>query len=108
MKKWKIYYLTGSICLFIFIIGCQNLADELVGEKPEDAKTITITMVAKSSSNPVFLSAKRGAEAAAEDLSDKYSRIDVKIDWRTPKADDAEEQAERIAVARRDRLAEDE
>jgi len=102
MKKWKLYHLIGFISLFILVIGCQNLADELVGEKPEDAKTITITMVAKSSSNPVFLSAKRGAEAAAEDLSDKYSRIDVKIDWRTPKADDAEEQAERIATAVKD------
>jgi len=40
-------------------------------------------MVAKSSTNPVFLSARTGAEAAAKDLSQKYG-ISVVIDWRTP------------------------
>jgi ribose transport system substrate-binding protein len=59
-------------------------------------------MVAKSSTNPVFLSAKIGAEAAAEKLSDKYSALDVDIDWRTPKDESAEAQAERIMNAVKD------
>ena len=82
--------------------GCQNVADEMVGKKPEGARTIDITMVAKSSANPVFLTAKIGAEAAARDLSDKYSMVDVNINWRTPKAESAEEQAERILTAVKD------
>ncbi|MCU0644800.1 MAG: substrate-binding domain-containing protein, partial [bacterium] len=99
MKNWKLLYLVGLTSALSLIFGCQKLADELVGEKPEGAKTINITMVAKSCSNPVFLSAKAGAEAAARDLSDKYSMIDVKIDWRTPKEENAQEQAERILNA---------
>jgi ribose transport system substrate-binding protein len=80
-------------------VGCQDLTDELVGEKPADAKTINITMIAKSSTNPVFQSAKIGAEAAAKDLSEKYRKIDVDIDWRTPKVENAQEQAVRIRNA---------
>ncbi|MFZ0390215.1 MAG: substrate-binding domain-containing protein, partial [Calditrichia bacterium] len=58
-----------------------------------------ITMVAKSSANPVFQSARIGAEDAAKNLSEKYSMIDVRIDWRTPAEEDASEQAERIRNA---------
>ena len=99
MRKLKLLCLAGVISGFLFTSGCQDLADELVGEKAAGAKTIRITMVAKSASNPVFLSAKSGAEAAAKDLSDKYSMIDVEIDWRTPKVESAAEQAERILNA---------
>jgi len=99
MKIMKIISLAGLISLYLFAVGCQDLTDELVGEKPADAKTINITMIAKSSTNPVFLSAKNGAEAAAKDLSDKYSKIDVDIDWRSPKVEDAQEQADRIRNA---------
>ncbi|MCB0311772.1 MAG: substrate-binding domain-containing protein, partial [Calditrichaeota bacterium] len=64
-----------------------------------DAKNIHITMIAKSASNPVFQSARIGAEAAAKDLSEKYSKISVQIDWRTPREEDPQEQAERIRNA---------
>ncbi len=61
-------------------------------------KTIKIALIAKSSTNPVFLSARTGAEAAAKDLSAKYG-INIVIDWRTPPTEDAQVQAERIADA---------
>ncbi len=96
MQNIKLISLMVLISLFLLTMGCQDLTDELVGEKPADAKSINITMIAKSSTNPVFLSARVGAEAAAKDLSDKYSKIDVKIDWRTPKVENAQEQAVRI------------
>jgi ribose transport system substrate-binding protein len=79
--------------------GCQKLVDEYLGGKRPDAKTITITMIAKSSTNPVFLSARAGAEAAAKELSERHRSIAVKIDWRTPKTESAREQAERIRSA---------
>lgn len=96
MKTIKI---AAFIILYLLLGSCQELADDLVGKKPPDAKTITITMVAKSSTNPVFLSALVGAEAAAKDLSEKHSMIDVKINWRTPKYDDPNQQAQRIRNA---------
>ena len=61
-------------------------------------KTIKIGLIAKSSTNPVFLSARTGAEAAAKELSAKYN-IDIVIDWRTPPAEDGQVQAQRIAKA---------
>lgn len=61
-------------------------------------KKFVIAMVAKSSTNPVFLSARVGAEAAAKDLS-KKTGVDISIDWRTPPTEDGQVQAQRIAQA---------
>lgn len=61
-------------------------------------KTFTIAMIAKSSTNPVFLSARTGAEAAAAELSTEHG-IDIRINWLTPPSENAEMQAQRIAQA---------
>ena len=58
---------------------------------------IKITLIAKSSNNPVFLSARTGAEAAAKALS--VDGRTISIDWRTPNEEDGTEQARRIAAA---------
>jgi ribose transport system substrate-binding protein len=98
MRQWIIVNTLFIVILFL-VLGCQDVADEFVGKKPEGAKTINITMVAKSSTNPVFISAKIGAESAAEELSEKYSMIDVNVQWRTPKFESALGQEERILNA---------
>ena len=84
-----------GITLLALIAGCDYF-DETI---PKDVRLITITMIAKSESNPVFLSARVGAEAAAKDLSEKYKMIDVAIDWRTPPTEDHTFQAENIMAA---------
>jgi ribose transport system substrate-binding protein len=61
-------------------------------------KSFKIALIAKSSTNPVFLSARTGAEAAAKELSAKYG-ISITIDWRTPPTEDGQMQAQRIAEA---------
>ncbi|MGH7592767.1 MAG: sugar ABC transporter substrate-binding protein [Gemmatimonadales bacterium] len=61
-------------------------------------KTFRIGMIAKSSTNPVFISARTGAEAAAAELS-KSMGIDIRIDWLTPPEEDGTVQAQRIAQA---------
>jgi len=61
-------------------------------------KVFTIAMIAKSSTNPVFLSGRTGAEAAAAELS-KQLGITVRINWLTPPEENAELQAQRIAQA---------
>ena len=60
--------------------------------------TFTIAMIAKSSTNPVFLSGRMGAEAAAAELS-KAHNVTVKIDWLTPPTEDGAVQAQRIQQA---------
>lgn len=99
MKTWKTLTRIALSGLFLVTLCCQDLTEELAGIKPADARDIHITMIAKSASNPVFQSAHIGAEAAARDLTDKYSKISVQIDWRTPREEDPEEQAERIRNA---------
>lgn len=57
-----------------------------------------IALIAKSSTNPVFLSARTGAEAAARELSQKHG-IAIEIAWLTPPQEDGQVQAQRIAQA---------
>jgi ribose transport system substrate-binding protein len=60
--------------------------------------SITIALIAKSSSNPVFLAARTGAEAAAKDISEKQG-ISVTINWLTPPQEDGQVQAQRVQQA---------
>jgi ribose transport system substrate-binding protein len=60
-----------------------------------EKKKITIGLVAKSQSNPVFQAAYAGAKDAAKALGPKYG-VDVVIDWETPPDEDAQKQAEAI------------
>src|SRR5262245_34295439 len=59
---------------------------------------ITIAMIAKSSTNPVFLSARTGAERAAAELTEKLG-IQVTVNWLTPPQEDGQVQAQRIQQA---------
>lgn len=59
---------------------------------------ITIALIAKSSTNPVFLAARTGAEAAARELSQQHG-IRVEIAWLTPPQEDGQVQAQRIQQA---------
>jgi ribose transport system substrate-binding protein len=58
-------------------------------------KKITLGLVAKSQSNPVFQAAYAGAKGAAKELGPKYG-VEVTIDWQTPPDEDAQKQAEAI------------
>jgi ribose transport system substrate-binding protein len=59
---------------------------------------LRIAVIAKSSTNPVFLSARTGAEAAAKELTQKHG-VPVEIVWLTPPTEDGQVQAQRIAQA---------
>jgi ribose transport system substrate-binding protein len=80
------------------LAACGRTGDRAAAGSPGAGKPFVITMIAKSSTNPVFLSARTGAETAAAELS-KQLGIDVKIDWRTPPSEDGTVQAQRIAEA---------
>lgn len=92
----------SALCLisfFIFTIGCNQPDSKSEGNKTDAEEIIVITMIAKSSANPVFESAKIGAIKTAESISEKYSKLTVKIDWKTPESESASEQAEIIRNA---------
>jgi ribose transport system substrate-binding protein len=65
---------------------------------PAAGTALKIAMIAKSSTNPVFLSARTGAEAAAKEMSAKHG-IKVEVAWLTPPTEDGQIQAQRIAQA---------
>ncbi|MEO7276084.1 MAG: substrate-binding domain-containing protein [Vicinamibacterales bacterium] len=65
---------------------------------PAAARGLKIAMIAKASTNPVFLSARTGAEAAAKELSAKH-HVPIEVVWLTPPAEDGQVQAQRIAQA---------
>ena len=44
-------------------------------------------MIAKSTTNPVFVSARKGAETAARELGEKHG-IPIQIVWMTPDHED--------------------
>jgi ribose transport system substrate-binding protein len=66
-------------------------------------KPIRIAMIAKSSSNPSFLSARTGAEVRARELSVKIGSP-IEIDWLTPSQEDGQVQAQRILQAVNERV----
>jgi len=59
---------------------------------------LRIALIAKSSTNPVFLSARTGAEQAAKDLTAKHG-VPVEIVWMTPPSEDGQVQAQAVAQA---------
>ncbi len=80
------------------VLGCVAVVAMTATVFAQGKKSLKIALIAKSSTNPVFLSARTGAEAAAKELSAKYG-IDITVDWRTPPTEDGQMQAQRIAQA---------
>lgn len=97
MRRLKLSATIAAAALLAACGGTKDNSGAAGGAKPA-GKAFVITMIAKSSTNPVFLSARTGAETAAAELS-KQLGIDVKIDWRTPPSEDGTVQAQRIAEA---------
>lgn len=81
------------------LVGLAFAASACAGNKSATAKkNLVIAMIAKSSTNPVFLAARTGAEAAAKELSAKDT-MSIEIRWLTPPEEDGQVQAQRIEQA---------
>jgi ribose transport system substrate-binding protein len=95
----------ASVALGLGVLACSG------GEKPGGAAEagsmaaklggdgkLTVAVIGKSSTNPVFLSARTGAETAAAELSKKYG-VPIEVAWLTPPQEDGQVQAQRITQA---------
>ena len=71
---------------------------------PVRPRGLTIAMIAKSTQNPIFVSARKGAEAAAKELAEKHG-VPIQIVWMTPDHEDAQVQAVAVAQAVKDRAS---
>jgi ribose transport system substrate-binding protein len=72
--------------------------------EPARASGFTIAMIAKSTTNPVFVSARKGAETAAKELAEKHG-VPIQIVWMTPDHEDGQLQATAVAQAVKDRAS---
>jgi ribose transport system substrate-binding protein len=93
MTRFRIAAIAGLAVFALTVSACKPSAGPDAGKRG-----IKIAMIAKSSTNPVFLSARTGAETAAKQLSEKHG-IPVSIDWRTPPTEDGQVQAQRLSQA---------
>ena len=93
-----------ALCLLALALaatGCTSKPEPgSPGASPGGTARFKIALIAKSSTNPVFLSARTGAEAAARELSQKHG-ITIEIAWLTPPQEDGQVQAQRIVATGR-------
>jgi ribose transport system substrate-binding protein len=78
--------------LFSFILFMSIPFLSGIGQNRSEERVITIGMIGKMSSNPVFQAAYAGARIAAKELGEQH-QIKIIIDWQTPETNNAKEQA---------------
>jgi ribose transport system substrate-binding protein len=80
--------------------GCRGEQQSAPAATPAPARPagLRIAMIAKSATNPIFVSARKGAEAAAKELAQKHG-VPIEVVWMTPTDEDAQVQAQKIAQA---------
>ena len=93
---------SAALVFAVLLIACggERRGNEKVsvGGRGAHGDTLTIAIIGKSASNPVFQAAENGAEAAARDLSQKHS-IHIAVHSLTPPQENAETQAQRVREA---------
>jgi ribose transport system substrate-binding protein len=77
---------------FLLFFICSGL---ILGQTDMKKRKITIGMIGKIGTNPVFIAAYSGACVAAKELGAKY-KVEILIDLQTPKLEDVQEQAAAI------------
>lgn len=87
----------GAIAMssLVSLAGCSSQPAPASG--PATASHLKIAMIGKASTNPVFLSARTGAQDAAKALSKNGQTVEIV--WMTPSSEDGQVQAQRIAQA---------
>jgi len=82
-----------------WLSGCRGEQQSAPAATPAPRPAgLRIAMIAKSETNPIFLSARKGAEAAAKELAQKHG-VPIEIVWMTPADEDGQVQAQKIAQA---------
>jgi ribose transport system substrate-binding protein len=88
----------APLALALAFSACGGQAPPSGAAASPAGNRLKIALIAKSSTNPVFLSARVGAEAAAKALGEQHG-MQIEIAWLTPPQEDGQIQAQRIAQA---------
>ncbi len=102
--NWTACHRIAALALVVAAIASFVITPDAQAQDPAAKKKITIGLVAKSQSNPVFQAAFAGAKDAARELGSKMG-VEVLIDWQTPPEEDAQKQAEAIETLARGGVA---
>jgi ribose transport system substrate-binding protein len=98
MKKQPVQWTTAALGLLVICCGRAEQPAPAASQPAGGAgKPLKIALIAKSSTNPVFLAARTGAEAKAKELSAQGTPVEIA--WLTPPQEDGQLQAQRIAQA---------
>jgi len=82
----------NKIILLLSFVLCTGILYAQSNKNNSGKKKITIGLIGKIASNPVFVAAHSGANLAAKELGSKYN-VNVVIEWATPEKENVEEQA---------------
>ena len=90
----------------VWVSGCgsEQPGAPAAAPAPERSPGLKIAMIAKSTTNPTFVSARKGAETAAKELAEKHD-IPIQVVWMTPDHEDGQIQATAVAQAVKDRAS---
>jgi ribose transport system substrate-binding protein len=95
----RVRFLATLAFLALTVPGCGGDRDAAPASDTTPADNrLAIAMIAKSSTNPVFLAARTGAEAAARELT-QQTGVQIEVMWLTPPQEDGQVQAQRIQQA---------
>jgi ribose transport system substrate-binding protein len=94
LSRFRLAIVLGALSL----AACNSQPANTPPAAAAKPTSLKIALIAKSSTNPVFLSARTGAEQAAKMLTQKHN-VPVEIVWLTPPTEDGQVQAQRIAQA---------
>jgi ribose transport system substrate-binding protein len=86
------YRLVLIFCI-VLIVNIPILG--LAGNNNSNKQKITIGMIGRLATNPVFVATYSGARAVARELGAKYN-VEINIDWQTPNVENVQEQAAAI------------
>jgi ribose transport system substrate-binding protein len=93
---------TTALMVMVLAGGLSGCSGEQSTPAPASAPArppgVRIAMIAKSATNPIFMSARKGAETAAKELAAKHG-VPIEIVWMTPSDEDGQVQAQKIAEA---------
>jgi len=95
-KDLKIMRHNAILFCCLVLLGTRLILPQ-VNDKQGKEKSLTIGLIGKSQSNPVFIAAYSGARVAAKEIGVKYG-VQITIDWQTPQMENPKDQA--LAIER--------
>lgn len=91
--SWAATALAAVLAAVLAVGACGNENSAATQPRPAGKSRYVLGFVAKSASNPVYLAARAGAEAAARELGAAHG-VQIEIVWRSPIEEDSSRQYE--------------